>query len=207
MNGLKVYLKSGVARVYQGFQLVAGILLIANAYHFLEGEQKLVLEVLLSASWGVLCIAALFVPARWKRRSRNLVALLLLGAGGILFGNAVTALQEIITQWYSVYYYIGVFLMVLAVLTPFMNRRNYIFLSQRSIRIRNNPFTTHALTWADVVRVQMEERILEIELGSGKIFRLRPESSSSQHLRAHIDEASRTGLYQSKQESSASLSA
>ena len=67
-------------------------------------------------------------------------------------------------------------------------------MSSSGIRIRNNPFSLHRISWKEVSRVVMEERTLEIELHSGRIFRVTPESSSSQHLRAHVDEATRNGL-------------
>jgi hypothetical protein len=198
MGGLKVYLKSGIARSYFLLQLLAGMLLIANAFHFLESEHKLVLEVLLSGSWGILCVASFFIPPRYKRKYRNLPGFFLLVAGGILLWNALTALEVEFSQWYSIYSYIGGTLIVLGLLAPVLNRRQYIFLSKNSIRIRNNPFTTYRFTWKEVSNVHMEERTLEIELDNGRVYKVRPESSSSQHLRAHIDEASRTGLIRAR---------
>lgn len=198
MSGLKVYLKSGIARTYFLLQLLAGILLMANAFHFLESEHKLVTEVLLSGSWGILCIAFFFIPPRLKRRYRNLPGILLLGAGAVLLWNALTALEVEFTQWYAIYSYIGGTLIALGIVAPLLNRRQFIFLSKNSIRIRSNPFSTYRFTWNEVSNVRMEERTLEIELENGKSFRVRPESSSSQHLRAHIDEASRTGLFRAK---------
>lgn len=194
MNGLKVYLKSGVARIFLILLILSAILLITNAFHFLESEQKLVAEVLLSGSWGAIILLSLFVPRKIKRSLRYLPGILILVAGVILFWHATTSLKVVITEWYSVFSYIGIALIIVGLSAPFLNQKHYIFLSSTGIRIRNNPFNLHRIAWKDVARVVMEERTLEIELHSGRVFRVTPESSSSQHLRAHIDEATRNGL-------------
>jgi asparagine N-glycosylation enzyme membrane subunit Stt3 len=194
MNGLKVYLKSGIARNLVVLLILASILLITNAFHFLESEHKLVTEVLLSGSWGILILLSLFVPRQIQRRLRYLPGLLILVSGIILFWHATTSLHKVITEWYSVYYYIGGALILLGLAAPLLNQKHYIFLSSKEIRIRNNPFSLHQISWQEVARVEMEERVLEIELRNGRIFRVTPESSSSQHLRAHIDEVTRKGL-------------
>lgn len=194
MNGLKVYLKSGMDRFISILLILSAILLITNAFHFLESEHKLVTEVLLSGSWGFLVFLSFLAPRQIKRRLRYLPGILILVSGIILFWHATTSLKVVITEWYSVFYYIGGALILLGLSTPLVNQKHYIFLSSSGIRIRNNPFAIHRIGWNEVSEVIMEERTLEIELHNGRIFRVTPESSSSQHLRAHIDEATRNGL-------------
>lgn len=199
MNGLKVYLKSGIHRSYFILQIAVGLFLLINAVHFLESEHNLVLEVLLSGIGGTVVLTSLALPHRFRRRWRHLSGLFILAAGAILFSNALTALKVTYTPWQPLFYYVGICLMGIGILSPILNPRYFIYLSKRGIRIRNNPFQLHRVAWGEVARVEMGERHLEISTQNGRNFRLTPVGSQSQHLRAHIDEASRSGMLQSPQ--------
>ncbi|HHG84736.1 MAG TPA: hypothetical protein ENJ82_08295, partial [Bacteroidetes bacterium] len=175
MTGLKVYLKSTTQSIYFFLQILAGLLLLTNALHFLESEHKLVLEVLLSGIGGGVILACLALPAHYRRRMRHLPGFLIFVAGAILFWNALVALEVLITSWYSIVYYVGICLMIIGLSSPIINPKLFIYISKNGIRFRNSPFPRHKLAWDEISRVEMGNRHLEIETLSGQHFRLKPE--------------------------------
>lgn len=188
MNGLKVYLKSGIDSAYIFGSLAVAFVLIINALKQFESVHKPVLEVVLNATVGFSIILTFALRKRLRKYVRRLPGFLILCAGAVLLWNSYATLDNSQALWFSVLYYIGGTLIAIGLIEPMINKRYYIRMSKRGVRLRVHPFRTVRLSWSSITALDMDQRGIEIEVNGQLAYLVVPSQSYTPNMRARIIE-------------------
>lgn len=187
MNGLKVYLKSGITKAYHYAQGVLGILLIINAlreYERIEGQK---LELLLTVLAGTLLVLGWLVPTSMRRKLRLLPGLLMVlgGLSLILLTKSSSAIA-----YYRYNYLLEIFgymYCLAGAIQPLVDVTHVAYFTTQGVRYRSNLFFAQELKWDEIKGIVFHENGYSIERQKGKTIRMVPFDANSQNLRVHID--------------------
>jgi hypothetical protein len=187
MNGLKVYLKSGITKAYHYAQGVLGILLIANAlreYERIEGQK---LQLFLTVLAGTMLVLGWLVPKSFRRKVRLLPGLMMvLGGLSLIFltkSSAAIAYYRY-NNWLEIF---GYLYCIVGAIQPLIDVTHVAYFTSEGIRYKSNLFFSTDLKWADVKGIVYHESGYSVELNKGKTIRMVPFDANSQNLRVYID--------------------
>jgi len=187
MNGLKVYLKSGITKAYHHAQVLGGIFLVMNALREYPLVEYLKLQILLSVIAAVALVLGWVVPTHMRRKLRFLPgALLALGGASLVFltMSSTVVLYGRYNAWLEL---LGYLMAVVGVLQPLIDVKKVVYFTAEGMRYRSLRFFTKYCTWPEIKGIVFQERSFSVELNNGKTLRMIPYDSESQNLRMLLD--------------------
>ncbi len=187
MNGLKVYLKSGISRIYHHAQGCVGVVLILNALREYEHVEGLKLALLMSVVAGVLLFLGWLMPKSMQRKFRLLPGLLLLLGGLSLIYLTTASLSIGYYRYHKIPEYLGYLISAVGLLQPILNSNQVVYFGTQGIFYHPNLFWKQHMRWSQVNGIVFQEKGFFVELKTGKTLRMVPYDAESQNLRVHID--------------------
>lgn len=187
MNGLKVYLKSGISRIYHQAQIVSGVILIVNALREYENVEALKLPLVLSVMAGLMLVLGWVIPKSMQRKMRLLPGLLLLIGGLSLLYLTKSSLEVVYFRYHTIPEVIGYLLSGFGLLQPLLDVNQVVYFAPKGISYRTNLLWERRISWAQVKGIVFQEKGFFLELKNRKTLRMVPYDAESQNLRVHID--------------------
>lgn len=187
MNGIKVYLKSRIAKVYLHAQSVVGIFLILNAlreYELVEGQK---MELLLSVIAGILLVLGWVVPRSKRRKLRLLPGLLLILGGVALIVLTLSSMKLVYWRYNNTLLLIGGLISLFGLLQPLFDVTQVVYFTTEGMRYRPHYLMQVQKRWSEIKGVVFQDHEFTVEFKRGRSIRLVPYDSESQNLRVHID--------------------
>lgn len=187
MNGIKVYLKSRIAKVYLHAQSVVGIFLIFNAlreYELVEGQK---LELLMSVIAGVLLMLGWVVPRSKRRKLRLLPGLLLTLGGAALIYLTLSSMTLVYSKYNNGLLLIGSIIALVGLLQPLIDVSQVVYFTSDGMRYRPHFLYEIQKRWSEIKGVVYQDHEFLVEFNKGRSLRMVPYDSESQNLRVHID--------------------
>ncbi len=187
MNGLKVYLKSGITKFYFYAQGVAGAFLILNAlreYEHIEG-QKLLLA--LNALAGMLLVLGWLVPRAKRRKYRMLSSVLLILGGIPLIYLTHSSTNFSYFRFNPMLEMFGYLMIVVGALQPLVDVNQSVYFDGTGMRHRSSILGYKSRAWSEIKEIVFDESGFTVELKNRKMIRMVPYDSDSQNLRSKID--------------------
>lgn len=187
MNGLKVYLKSGITKAYHHVQVLGGIFLVMNALQEYPLVEYLKLQLLLSVIAAVGLVLGWVVPTHMRRKLRYLPGLLLaLGGTSLVFLTmaSTAVIYGRFNLWIESF---GFLMAAVGVLQPLIDVKKVVYFTAEGMRYRSLRFFTKHCTWPEIKGIVFQEQSFSVELNDGKTLRMVPYDSKSQNLRVLLD--------------------
>jgi hypothetical protein len=187
MNGLKVYLKSGITKFYFYAQGAAGALLILNAlreYEHIEG-QKLLLGLNVLA--GMALILGWLIPRSKRRKFRFLSSVLLVLGGIPLIYLTLSSTYFAYFRFNPLLEMLGYLMIIVGLTQPLIDINQSVYFDATGMRHRSSIFTNKSRLWSEIKGIVFDEHGITVELINKRTIRMVPYDAESQNLRAKID--------------------
>jgi len=199
MNGLKVYLKSGITKAYHHLQVLGGIFLVMNALREYPLAEFLKLQILLSVIVAVALVLGWVVPTHMRRKLRLLPGLLLALGGASLVFLTVSSTAVMYGRFNTWIELLGYLMAGIGVLQPVIDVKKVVYFTAEGMRYRSLRFFSKQCAWPEIKGIVFQERAFSVELNNGKTLRMVPYDSESQNLRVLLDKM----IHQAKAEARA----
>lgn len=187
MNGLKIYLKSGINTVYRYAQLAIAATLLLNAILQLEWIHAPIGAVGINFLAAALLLGGFLLPLRFRRQWRLLPGILIAIGGFVMFWVARGESNLPQHTWFLIMYYGGVGVALFGLAQALLDTPGYVRFSKRGITVKRGYFGERRFQWPDVADVHSEDNTLHVVLKSGKDLVFLP-STASQQMRSRIDQ-------------------
>jgi hypothetical protein len=189
MSVLKVYLKSGVAKIYFYAQAVVGAFLVSNTLRVFQFGENPVNEIIACGATGVLLCLGVAVPKKLQYSLRYLPGILLAFGGFMLRMATVASMSYGYQAINRPLIFLSFVLMAFGLSQFFFDGKQYASFTKHHIRYRIFPFTRGmVIAWEDVKNILYGDRSFEIVLKNGKSYKMIPRYGDSQNLRVHLDQ-------------------
>jgi hypothetical protein len=187
MNGIKVYLKSGITKVYLHAQCVVGIFLVLNAlreYEHVEGQK---LALLLSVVAGLLLVLGWVVPRSQRRKLRFLPGTLLTLGGVALIYLTQSSMGLAYYKYNMALVILGGVICGLGLLQPLIDVKQIVYFTPEGMRYRAHYFYQIQKNWSEIKGIVFQDHGFLVEMIKGRNLKMVPYDAESQNLRVHID--------------------
>lgn len=189
MQRLKVYLQSRWEKPFRILGFGVGVLLFVNSLHQFDLEENAIVGFALNAALSLSLLVYATFGKKWGKYIWRPDCILLLLAGSLMIWNAYSSLAQLNNSlWFKNLFWMGIVVVFLGVLEPFLNQQLSMTLSPRRIRVQKSVFHKEHIAWTDVVMLEMGDQDLEIQLASGRNLSATPIRTDIQHLRHHLNE-------------------
>lgn len=188
MNGLKIYLKSGVGVVYHYALLAGMLLLLTNGILQLEWVQAPFEIVGVNFFAATVLFVGFLLPRRLRKRFRLLPGLLIALGGFAMYWTTRGEKWWITGDWTEILYGVGIGMMAFGLLQAVIDVKGWVKLSARSMRVKRGILPMQRIEWSRIKDVYVEDGRLNVELKQGGSLRMRLMQGESQTLKARIDQ-------------------
>lgn len=187
MNGLKVYLKSSITKVYHYLQLVIGLTMILNALREYEHIQSRRLAMLLNVVAGVALVTNWVMPRTVRRKLRLLPGLLLFAAGTTIIYYAKVSLAFEFSQFHTLFQWVGFGVAGIGISHAMLDVNHVVYFNSSGMLYKSTLFWSTQKKWSEIKGFVFQEQGFTVELMNKRTYRMVPYDAESQNLRVYLD--------------------
>lgn len=187
MHELKVYLKSGFAKVYFYAQALVGLVLVSNSLRLFEQGGNNVFPPMISVAVGLALIGSIAIPVHLRRNLRYLPGILIALAGLLLYWNTSMSMQLVYSKINQPLLYISYVFTIFGLVQPLIDIKRFAYFGPNGIKYKLKAFQKTKISWDEVQSIDYQEDCFDLILKSGKVLTMTPLYYNSMNLRAHVD--------------------